>query len=53
MPASLEKRLRPYEQDLFRPRVFADFRVCAYTRSRPGVMQSVTLVGARNIWIEG
>ncbi|MFT4254856.1 MAG: hypothetical protein QM608_20530 [Caulobacter sp.] len=52
LPKSLRTRLRPYADDPFRPRVFADFRVCAYTRSRPGVMQSVTLVGAKNIWIE-
>ncbi len=52
LPTSLARRLEPYQSDLFRPRVFADFRVCAFTRSKPGVMQSVTLAGARNILIE-
>ncbi len=52
LPAPLGHRLEPYRSDLFRPRVFADFRVCAFTRGKPGVMQSVTLEDAKKIWIE-
>lgn len=51
LPDSLARRLQPYENDAFAPLVFADFRVCAFTRSQPGVMQSVTLESAKNIRI--
>jgi len=52
LPTALAQQLEPYRDDLFRPWVFANFRVCAFTRSRPGVMQSVTLEGAEHIRIE-
>lgn len=52
LPGALEQGLSPYQGDLFRPRVFADFRVCDFTRSRAGVMQSVTLADATRIRIE-
>lgn len=52
LPSSLSQSLQPYSGDLFRPRVFADFTVCAFTKSEPGVMQSVTLSKATNIRIE-
>lgn len=52
LPAPVALSLRPYSGDLFRTRVFADFTVCAYTKSVPGVMQSVHLEDARNIRVE-
>ena len=52
LPSSLARQLTPYREDLFHPRVFADFRVCDFTRSKPGVMQSVTLEDATHIRIE-
>jgi hypothetical protein len=52
LPASLSRSLEPYRDDLFRPRLFTDYRVCAFTKSESGVMQSVTLVDAKNIRVE-
>jgi len=52
LPAPLAAALRPFNTDLWGREIFADFRVCDFTRSRPGVMQSVTLAGARRIRIE-
>jgi hypothetical protein len=52
LPPRLARSLELHRDELFRTRAFADFRVCAFTRSRPGVMQSVTLEEARNVRIE-
>jgi hypothetical protein len=52
LPSSLAEALKPFQDDLFRPIVFADFKVCDFTQSRPGVMQSVTLANASHIRIE-
>ena len=51
LPPVLAAALRPIQADLWGRFIFADFRVCDFTRSRPGVMQSVTLAGAAHIRI--
>jgi hypothetical protein len=52
LPSSLANSLRPYRDNLFQMQAFADFHVCAFTRSKPGVMQSVTLDDAKHIRVE-
>lgn len=49
LPQPLPDRLRPYQGDPWRPRVYGDFKVCAFTRQRQGVMQRVTLEAAKTI----
>lgn len=51
LPRPLPDRLRPYQGDPWRPWVYGDFKVCAFTRQKPGVMQRVTLEAARNLVI--
>jgi hypothetical protein len=51
LPAPLAQALAPVKDDLWNRWIFADYRVCDFTRSRPGVMQSVTLADARRIRI--
>jgi hypothetical protein len=49
LPPELAKALSPYREDLWGHDVFADFKVCDVTQSRPGVMQTVTVAGATRI----
>ena len=51
-PPELAKALGPYRQDLWGHDVFADFKVCDVTESRPDVMQTVTVTGATRIRVE-
>lgn len=52
LPPALTKALKPYEENLWDHDVFADFKVCDVTASRPGVMQTVTVAGATRIRVE-
>lgn len=52
LPPELARALDPYRQDFWEHPVFADFKVCDVTESRPGVMQTVTLAGAMRIHVE-
>ncbi|MGZ3404624.1 MAG: hypothetical protein ACXWKR_07260 [Phenylobacterium sp.] len=49
LPPELARALDPYRENLWGHDVFADFKVCDVTESRPGVMQTVTLAGATRI----
>ena len=51
LPEPLATRLRPYRKDVWGQDIFADFKVCAVTPTRPGVMQSVTIAGASKVRI--
>jgi len=54
LPRSLAEPLRPFKahlSELFGRSVFAKYKVCAFTRSRPGVMQSVNIVDAKEVRI--
>ena len=52
-PPTLAGALRPFKEDLWGLPVFADFKVCDFTESLPGVMQSITVEGARHIRVSG
>jgi hypothetical protein len=55
LPPALSRALAGYRDDVLRlssDLVFADYRICAFTRSRHGVMQSVTLEDARHVRID-
>jgi hypothetical protein len=49
LPRPLADALRPIKDDLWTRSVYARFTVCAFTRRRPGWMQSVNLTGAKAV----
>jgi len=54
LPAPLATAMRPFKADpagFFGRTVLARYRVCAFTKSRPGVMQSVNVTGATDIQV--
>jgi hypothetical protein len=56
LPAPLATAMRPFKSEpagFFGRKVFARYKVCAFTMSRPGVMQSVTVTDATDIRVVG
>jgi hypothetical protein len=54
LPAPLAQALRSFKPELtgfFGYSVFARYKVCAFTKSRPGVMQSVNVTDATGIQV--